>query len=441
MRMVDIIEKKRDNVELQKGEIEFFVNGYTDGSIPDYQASAFLMAIYLNGMTEKEISELTRAMTETGETMDLSMIHGKIVDKHSSGGVGDKTTLVVSPMVAACGLPVAKMSGRGLGFGGGTVDKLEAIPGFRTSITPAEFEKFVNEDGISIMGQSGNIAPADKKIYALRDVTATVGCIPLIASSIMSKKLADGSDAIILDVKIGSGAFMKTVDEGMALAREMVKIGENNGKKTIAVVTNMDEPLGVAVGNANEVMEAVESLHGHGPEDFMEECYSVGELMLMAGGMAKTREEARKMLEKTIADGSAYKKFRKFVENQGGDVETIDHPEKLPKAAYAIPGIADRDGYVTRINAETIGYSTMVIGAGRNTKEDEIDHAVGAMIRKKVGDSVKAGDVLFEIQANDEALGRDAMAMALSAYTIGPKEEIDKKPMIIAIVDKESLKD
>lgn len=227
----------------------------------------------------------------------------------------------------------------------------------------------------------------------------------------------------------------------MALAREMVKIGENNGKKTIAVVTNMDEPLGVAVGNANEVMEAVESLHGHGPEDFMEECYSVGELMLMAGGMAKTREEARKMLEKTIADGSAYKKFRKFVENQGGDVETIDHPEKLPKAAYAIPGIADRDGYVTRINAETIGYSTMVIGAGRNTKEDEIDHAVGAMIRKKVGDSVKAGDVLFEIQANDEALGRDAMAMALSAYTIGPKEEIDKKPMIIAIVDKESLKD
>ena len=439
MRMSDIIEKKRDKIELQNEEIDFFVKGYTDGTIPDYQAAAFLMAIYLNGMTESETAHLTKAMAETGDTMDLSMIQGPIVDKHSSGGVGDKTTLVVGPMVAACGLPVAKMSGRGLGFGGGTVDKLESIPGFRTTITAAEFEKFVNEDGISIMGQGGNIAPADKKIYALRDVTSTVGSIPLIASSIMSKKLADGSDAIVLDVKVGSGAFMKTVEEGICLAKEMVKIGENNGKKTIAAVTNMDEPLGVAVGNANEVQEAIESLHGRGPQDFMEECYAIAALMLLAGEKASTQEEALKMLKKTIEDGSAYEKFRKFIVNQGGDGEVIDHPERLPKASFCLHGKAEMDGYVTKIDAEQIGRSTMIIGAGRNTKEDEIDHAVGAMIRKKVGDPVKKGDILFEIQTNNEELGCDAVRMALSAYTIGEKSEIDKKPMVIQIIDRNSL--
>ncbi|MNW46033.1 Pyrimidine-nucleoside phosphorylase [compost metagenome] len=390
-------------------------------------------------MTERETAQLTKAMTDTGDIIDLSSIKGKIVDKHSSGGVGDKTTFVVSPMVAACGLPVAKMSGRGLGFGGGTVDKLESIMGFRTSITSEDFEKFVNEDGISIMGQSGKIAPADKKTYALRDVTATVDSIPLIASSIMSKKLADGSDSIVLDVKVGSGAFMKTVDEAIALAKEMVKIGENNAKRTIAAVTNMDEPLGIAVGNSNEVEEAVLSLLGQGPEDFMEVCYTIGSLMLIAGEKAKDMETARKMLETVLNNGAAYEKFKKFIDNQGGDTSVIENTKKLPKAKYILKAKAERSGYVTKINAETIGRSTVILGAGRNTKEDIIDHAVGAMIYKKVGDQVEKGEVLFEILTNDERLGEKALLMALDAYSIGGKQEIDKKPIIIAIVDKNGV--
>lgn len=435
MRIADILEKKRDQLELNKEEIELFINGYTEGSIPDYQASALLMAIYLNGMTDNETALLTKAMTDTGEVIDLSAIAGMIVDKHSTGGVGDKTTLVVSPMVAACGLPVAKMSGRGLGFSGGTVDKLESIKGFNTEIETNDFVKFINDDGISIMGQSANIAPADKKIYALRDVTSTVESIPLIASSIMSKKLADGSDAIVLDVKVGSGAFMKTLEEGKALANKMVAIGKNNGKRTIASVTNMDEPLGVAVGNANEVKESVESLQGKGPEDFMEVCYYIGGLMLIAGEKAKDMDEARAMLEKVIEDGSAYEKFERFIENQGGDLDVIRNLEQLPSAEHIILGKTKKTGYITKINTQTIGQSTLIIGAGRNTKEDKIDHGVGIMIRKKVGDKVEKGDILFEMHSNDMDKGKEAAEMVMGAYSIGAKDEIVKRPMIMAVID------
>lgn len=433
MTMLEIIEKKRDKKELTKEEIEFFVTGFNGGEIPDYQASALLMAIYLNKMTERETAELTMAMSHTGETVDLSGVPGVKVDKHSSGGVGDKTTLVVAPMAAACGLSVAKMSGRGLGFGGGTVDKLESIPGFRTSISREEFIRHVNEDGISVMGQSMDIAPADKKLYALRDVTGTVEDVSLIASSIMSKKLACNSDAIVLDVKAGSGAFMKTLDQAAALALEMVRIGVNNGRRMTAAITNMDEPLGRAVGNALEVAEAVETLHGRGPEDFTELCMIIGSLMLVMGEKAENTDEARAMLQRTIDDGSAFAKLVKFVGNQGGDTAVLYDTKKLPQAKYALPARAAGDGVVTAICGEEVGKATLVLGAGRYEKTDVIDPAVGAMILKKVGDRVRRGETVAEIYADDPDKGAAAAAMVESAYSFGEKAE--KKPMLFGMAD------
>lgn len=437
MTMLEIIEHKRDGKELAREEIEFFVNGYNGGSIPDYQASALLMAIYFNKMSDRETAELTLAMSRTGETIDLSGIAGVKVDKHSSGGVGDKTTLVVGPMVAACGLAVAKMSGRGLGFGGGTIDKLESIPGFRTEIGQEEFIRHVNEDKISIIGASTSIAPADKKLYGLRDATGTVEDVSLIASSIMSKKLACNSDAIVLDVKVGSGAFMKTLPAATGLAQKMVSIGQHNGKRMVAAITNMDEPLGRKIGNALEIAEVVESLRGRGPADFMEVCTIIGSLMLVMGGKAKDREEACRMLKRVLGDGSAFAKLVKLVGNQGGDTSVLTDPSRLAQARYVLPVKAARGGCVSAICGETIGRSTLVVGAGRYDKTDIIDPAVGAVIMKKVADPVEKGDVLASVHANDAAKGEQAVRMLASAYTIG--ERAEKKPMLFAIVDKDGV--
>lgn len=437
MTMLEIIEKKRDNKELTREEIAFFIRGYNEGSIPDYQASALLMAVYLNKMTDRETADLTRAMTNTGETVDLTGVPGVKVDKHSSGGVGDKITLVVGPMVAACGLAVAKMSGRGLGFGGGTIDKLEAIPGFRTTISREEFIRRVRENNIAIMGQSLNIAPADKKLYALRDVTGTVENISLIASSIMSKKLACNSDAIVLDVKAGSGAFMKTLEAAAELADRMVRIGIDSGRQMVAAITNMDQPLGYAVGNALEVVEAVESLRGNGREDFMEVCMVIGSLMLTMGGLAATREEARDMLRRVLEDGSAYEKFLSFAASQGGDVSALRDTSKLARASFVLPVRASAGGYVTAISGEEIGNATLAVGAGRYDKTDVIDYAAGATIIKKIGEQVEKGDVVAYIHANDEEKGKRAVELAANAYRYGGG--CRKKPMLFAIVDKDGV--
>lgn len=437
MTMLEIIEKKRDKQELSREEIEFFIKGYNGGSIPDYQASALLMAIYLNKMTEMETAHLTLAMSHTGDTVDLSRVPGVKVDKHSSGGVGDKTTLVVGPMVAACGLAVAKMSGRGLGFGGGTIDKLESIPGFRTTITEEEFIRHVNKDKIAIMGQSMNIAPADKKLYALRDVTGTVEDVSLIASSIMSKKLACNSDAIVLDVKAGSGAFMKTLDDAAALAQEMVRIGVNNGKQMVAAITNMDQPLGWAVGNALEIKEAVDTLQGRGRQDFLDVCMIIGSLMLVMGKLADTQEQARAMLQKVLDDGSAYEKFLTFAANQGGDTDALRDTSKLAQAQYVLPVKATSDGCITAICGEDIGNATMIVGAGRYDKDDVIDNAAGAVVVKKMGDRVKKGDVVAYIHANDEHKGAQAVRLAERAYRYGGHAE--KAPMLFAVVDKDGV--
>ena len=389
MRMYDIIMKKRNGGALSKEEIRFFIEGYTKGEIPDYQVSALMMAIYFQKMTERETYELTMAMAHSGEMLDLSSIHGRKVDKHSTGGVGDKTSLALTPMVAACGIPVAKMSGRGLGHTGGTIDKLESFPGFSTSLTTEQFIENVNKIGIAIMGQTADLAPADKKLYALRDVTATVDNMSLIASSIMSKKLAAGADAIVLDVKTGSGAFMKSREDAFALAEEMVKIGKNAGRKTIAVISDMDQPLGRAVGNALEVKEAIATLRGEGPEDFKELCMVLGSRMLLAGSKAESVEEARNMLTNVIRDGSALRKLEQFVEAQGGDPAAVTNPELLPKASMVVPVCADRDGFVEKIACEDIGICSLLLGGGRETKESEIDLSVGILLEKKKGDAVK----------------------------------------------------
>ena len=392
MRMYDIIMKKRNGGELSKEEIRFFIEGYTKGEIPDYQVSALMMAIYFQKMTERETYELTMAMAHSGEMLDLSSIHGCKVDKHSTGGVGDKTSLALTPMVAACGIPVAKMSGRGLGHTGGTIDKLESFPGFSTSLTTEQFIENVNKIGIAIMGQTADLAPADKKLYALRDVTATVDNMSLIASSIMSKKLAAGADAIVLDVKTGSGAFMKSREDAFALAEEMVKIGKNAGRKTIAIISDMDQPLGRAVGNALEVKEAIATLRGEGPEDFKELCMVLGSRMLLAGSKAESVEEARNMLTNVIRDGSALRKLEQFVEAQGGDPAAVTDPELLPKASMVVPVCADRDGFVEKIACEDIGICSLLLGGGRETKESEIDLSVGILLEKKKGDAVKKGE-------------------------------------------------
>ncbi len=437
MNIVEIIEKKRDSRKLSEEEIRFFVSGVCDQSIPDYQISAFLMAVCINGMTDGEISVLTDAMAKSGDTVDLSYIEGIKVDKHSSGGVGDKTTLAVAPMAAACGLPVAKMSGRGLGFSGGTIDKLEAIPGFRTSLSEDEFTRFIKRDGIALMGQTKNVAPADKKLYALRDVTGTVPSIPLIAASIMSKKLACGSDSIVLDIKCGSGAFMKNIDDAVTLAHKMTAIGESSGRRVYAIVTNMDQPLGRAVGNALEVKEAVDTLKGKGPKDFTELCYIIGSFMLVAGQKANDTVEARKMLEATIESGSALNKFRRFVENQGGNPEITEDYEILPSAAVRRSLLSPCDGIVTAIDGEKAGAAAVSAKAGRLSKTDKIDFGSGFVLLAKMGDSVAKGQPLAEIYAPDEKSAEEAEKRLSEAYMFGDRAEI--KPMLLAYTDREGI--
>ncbi|MED4785459.1 pyrimidine-nucleoside phosphorylase [Bacillus atrophaeus] len=402
MRMVDIIIKKQNGKELTSEEIQFFVNGYTDGSIPDYQASALAMAIFFQDMTDRERADLTMAMVNSGETIDLSAIEGIKVDKHSTGGVGDTTTLVLAPLVAALDVPVAKMSGRGLGHTGGTIDKLEAIEGFHVELSKDEFIKLVNRDKVAVIGQSGNLTPADKKLYALRDVTGTVNSIPLIASSIVSKKIAAGADAIVLDVKTGAGAFMKTDEDAVNLAKAMVRIGNNVGRQTMAVISDMSQPLGFAIGNALEVKEAIDTLKGEGPEDLHELVLTLGSQMVVLAKKAATLDEAREKLIEVMKNGKALEKFKDFLKNQGGDSSVVDDPSKLPQAAYKIDVPAKEAGVVSEIVADEIGVAAMLLGAGRATKEDDIDLAVGIMLRKKVGDKVEKGEALVTLYANRE---------------------------------------
>jgi pyrimidine-nucleoside phosphorylase len=402
MRIVDLIEKKRDGKELTKEEISFIIKGYTNGDIPDYQMSALTMAIYFKGMTKQERAQLTMEMVHSGDTIDLSKIEGIKVDKHSTGGVGDTTTLVLGPLVAAVGVPVAKMSGRGLGHTGGTIDKLEAVPGFHVEIENDEFIKLVNQNKIAVIGQSGNLTPADKKLYALRDVTATVDSIPLIASSIMSKKIAAGADAIVLDVKTGSGAFMKDLDDARELARAMVEIGNAVGRKTMAVISDMSQPLGYAIGNALEIKEAIDTLKGEGPEDLHELCLTLGSYMVFLAEKASSLEEARAMLEEVIQNGKALETMKIFLEAQGGDGSVVDDPGKMPQASYKVELEAKEDGYVSEIVADSVGVAAMWLGAGRATKESEIDLAVGLMLNKKIGDAVKKGDSLVTIYTNQK---------------------------------------
>ena len=400
--MVDIITKKRDGHELSDEEITFFVKGYVDGKIPDYQASALLMAIVFKGMNDREIATLTDRMEHSGDVMDLSNVHGFKVDKHSTGGVGDKTSLALGPMVAACGAVVAKMSGRGLGHTGGTLDKLESIPGMNVFVSNEHFEKQLNEIGAAIVGQTGSLVPADKKLYALRDVTGTVESKPLIASSVMSKKLASGSDCILLDVKFGNGAFMKNVEDAKELAKIMCSIGNSLGRDTRAVLTSMEQPLGFAVGNSLEVKEAIDTLKGKGPKDFTDLCFQSGAIMLEQAKIAKDEKEALAMLHKVIDDGSALEKLRQIVIHQGGDVSYIDHPEKFEESKHVIEVKAPKAGYIEQIVALEIGESAMRLGAGRETFDDVIDMSAGIVLRKKVGAKVEKGDVLCVVHTNKE---------------------------------------
>lgn len=433
MRMYDLIMKKRNGNALSNDEINFMVQGYTKGEIPDYQMSAMTMAIYFKGMNEQETLALTMAMAHSGDMLDLSDIKGIKVDKHSTGGVGDKTSLALTPMVAALGIPVAKMSGRGLGHTGGTIDKLESFTGFSTAISEKQFKENVNRIGIAIMGQTADLAPADKKLYALRDVTATVDNMSLIASSIMSKKLAAGADAIVLDVKTGSGAFMKKEADAFLLAKEMVRIGNGAGRKTTAVISDMDQPLGFAVGNALEVREAIDTLKGNGPEDFVELCLTLGSQMVVAGGKAESVEEARKMLAKVLEDQSALDKLAEFVGAQGGDKELVYHPEGLPKASLVEEIISPVDGYIEHIVCDEIGICSLILGGGRETKESEIDLSVGLVLSKKVGDYVKKGEALATIHANDSEKLRLAKDRFIKAYTFS-ETPVEKKKLIKGIV-------
>ena len=416
MRMYDLILKKRNGVSLTDEEIRYMIDGYTDGSIPDYQMSAMMMAIYFNGMNEEETLSLTMAMEQSGEQLDLSSIRGIKVDKHSTGGVGDKTSLALAPMVAACGIPVAKMSGRGLGHTGGTIDKLESFPGFSTEIPVEKFIDNVNRIGIAIMGQTKDLAPADKKLYALRDVTATVDNMSLIASSIMSKKLAAGADAIVLDVKTGSGAFMKTEQDAFALAEEMVRIGKGAGRKTVAVVSDMDQPLGRAVGNALEVKEAIETLKGNGPDDFLNLCLTLGAQMLILGGKEEEEKTARERLLRTIEDGSALAKLAEFVEAQGGNPKAVYNTDMLPKADIQYDWKAESDGYISNIVCDEVGVCSLLLGGGRETKESVIDLSVGIVLQKKKGDFVRKGETIAILHANEEGKLKDALARLKQAY-------------------------
>ncbi|WGS65408.1 thymidine phosphorylase [Marinitoga aeolica] len=426
MRPVDIIYKKRNGEINTKEEIEFMINGYVNGQIPDYQVSAWLMAIYFNGMTKEERYHLTMVMRDSGDIIDLSGIKGIKIDKHSTGGVGDKTTLAVGPLVASAGLKVSKLSGRGLGHTGGTIDKLEAIPGFQTAISKDEFFKIANEVGMVVAGQTGNIAPADKKIYALRDVTATVDEISLISASIMSKKLAVGSDGIVLDVKTGSGAFMKNINDAIELAKSMVEIAELNNRKIVALVTNMDQPLGDNVGNSLEVLEAIETLKGKGPEDFTELCIELGANMLDLSGLY-TYENAKKILKENIENGKALEVMRNWIKSQGGNEKVVDNPEEiLPISKEIVEFRAEEDGFISHIDTEKVGIASMVLGAGRKKKEDEIDYSVGIKILKKLGVKVSKGDIIAKLYVSDKSNVKEALDLLKAAYKITsnpPKEE------------------
>ena len=421
MLMVDLIRKKREGQALKKEEIDFMIEGYTKGRIPDYQIAAMMMAIFFRGMNDEETVQLTMAMMNSGDVLDLSGIDGVKVDKHSTGGVGDKTSLVLTPMVASLGVPVAKMSGRGLGHTGGTIDKLESFHGFHTSITEEQFLKNVNTVKIAIMGQTADLAPADKLLYALRDVTATVDNMSLIASSIMSKKLAAGADAIVLDVKCGSGAFMKTEEDAFLLGEKMTAIGNMSGRRTIAVVSDMDQPLGFAVGNALEVKEAIDTLKGRGPQDLLALCLALGSQMLLCAGVTKEEEEAETLLRETIADGRALKKFAEFIEAQGGSAEEVYHTDKLPQASIVEALLSEQTGYVGKIFSEDVGTASLLLGGGRRSKEDVIDLSVGVLLKKKVGDPILKGEPLAVLHANDGQKLREAKTRLMGSYTIVEK--------------------
>lgn len=433
MRMVDLIIKKRDRVELSTEEIDFFVEAYTRDEVPDYQAASFAMAILLNGMSSRETTDLSLAMAHSGDVLDLSDVCDVVVDKHSTGGVGDKTTLVVEPVVAACGLPVGKMSGRGLGFSGGTLDKMESIPGFRTDLTTEELITQLRDVGVVLTGQTGSLAPADGKMYALRDVTGTVPSLPLIASSIMSKKIAAGAERVVLDVKVGVGAFMTTLEDARELAEIMVKIATLAERKAVALLSDMNQPLGVAVGNALEVKEAIDTLRGGGPDDFREHAYEVAVHMLILGEVAASESEAREMIEKVIWSGEAWEKFRTLVKAQGGDVAYIDDPTLLPQATLIETVTAPRDGFVAGIDARIVGETAVVLGAGRATKGDLIDHAVGIEVHTNVGDEVEAGSPLFTVHANDAGKLANAKEALLAAHAFSD-EPVERIPLFYGIV-------
>ncbi|GCL70549.1 pyrimidine-nucleoside phosphorylase [Paenibacillus naphthalenovorans] len=441
MRTVDIIHKKRDGGELTKEELDFLIEGYTRGDIPDYQLSAWAMAVFFNGMTARETAELTMAMVRSGEQVDLSSIPGVKVDKHSTGGVGDTTTLILAPLVAAAGIPVAKMSGRGLGHTGGTIDKLEAIPGFEVERTKEQFLNQVKEIGLAVVGQSGNLTPADKKLYALRDVTATVESIPLIASSIMSKKIASGADAIVLDVKTGRGAFMKSLEDSVRLAKAMVEIGTEIGRETVAVITNMDEPLGPSIGNALEVREAIETLKGQGPAELTELCRELAKHMVLLGGKAQDETEAKQLVAQLLKSGEALEKLKQLIKAQGGDARVADEPDRLPEAAYRVPVPSPADGCIAAIDAEALGVTAMLLGAGRATKEDPIDLAVGIKLFKRVGDAVKTGEPLAELymNRNEPADTARMCERTAAAFTI-TEAPAPRSKLIYAVVTRNGVR-
>ena len=432
MNILEIIAKKRDKQKLNKQEIEYFVENYTNGNIADYQASALAMAIYLNGMDEEETTDLTLAMAHSGDILDLSEL-GTVVDKHSTGGIGDKVTLILAPIIASLGIPVAKMSGRGLGYTGGTIDKLEAIPGYNTSLTIEQFIKNVKEIGIALMGQTLNLAPADKKLYALRDTTSTTESIPLIASSIMSKKIAAGANKIVLDVTCGSGAFMKNIETATKLAETMKKIGELAKKETTCVITNMNEPLGKAIGNSLEVIEAIEFLKGNMQPDVKEVILTLGAYMIKLAGKGEDIEDNKQKMLEQIQNGKAFAKLEQWIQKQGGDISYLENTEKFEKAKYVIPVIADRSGYVKSLDAQEIGKASMNLGAGRKKKEDNIDFSVGIILEKKTGNKVEKGENIAFVYANDEKLGQEISQDILNAYTI-VDEIVEKKQDILKIV-------
>lgn len=438
MRMYDIIAKKRDGLELSTEEINFFVTGLTQGEIPDYQASALLMAIFLQKMTNRETVDLTYAMMKSGDMVDLSGIEGIKVDKHSTGGVGDTTTLILGPMVAACGVPVAKMSGRGLGHTGGTLDKLESIEGFSIEVSSEDFIDNVNRHKIAVIGQSKNIAPADKKLYALRDVTATVDNISLIAASVMSKKLAAGSDAIVLDVKMGSGAFVKTFDGAVELSKAMVDIGTSMGRNTIGVITDMEQPLGFAIGNALEVKEAIDTLKGVGPADLTELCKRLASYMVYLGEGAQSVSEARVMVEENLKNGNAFEKFKEFVRIQKGNVAVIENPELLPTCDLIVEVRSVESGFISRIKSDDVGIAAMVLGAGRENMDTVLDMGAGIVLKKKVGDFVNAGDVIATLYTNKADKLEDATNRLLGAYSFS-KTEVKAPVLIHAVVKKDGM--